>query len=163
MQEGERGAQSGGEAPELEEEARVGVPGRLWLVGSGSMTCWGGVGWARLIAQRTTGRVGEQWSRHNALTQELSHAHTPTPAGTHTQNPRWGGPCRHPSRDCGASLPGRAPGPHSTQACKLGKFPKGSGPCFLYLGNGDNNSRPEAPTLAGEHTFCQALLSAFCI
>lgn len=72
--------------------------------------------------------VGEQWTLHTMRSRKQAHTHTHTPTRHAHSEPQVERPCRHPPPGCGASLPGLAPGPHPTQARKLGKFPGSSGP-----------------------------------
>ena len=94
----------------------MGVTGRLWVVGGGWMTRWG------LCYCAENHGVGERGNRHTVC--ERKHC-------THTRNPGVGRPGLPPPQDSVASLRGLTRGPHSLGACRLGKFPKGSGLRFL--------------------------------
>lgn len=122
---GRRVAESSGEAPELEEEACVGVTGRLWLVGSGWMTCWGGEGQADCAENHG---VREQWTCHTMCSRKHSHTHTGAHTHTHTcrqahSEPQVGRTWRHPPWGRGASLPGLPPGPHLPTSLQVEQIP----------------------------------------
>lgn len=86
------GRRAAGRPLSQKEEARVGVTGRLWLVGSGWMTFWGGVGLG--VCAENFG-WGWGWGS-NGISVRFAHARTPT-HNTHSPNPRWGAPAAiHP-------------------------------------------------------------------
>lgn len=116
QREGGQGAESGGEAPALEEEARVGVTGRLWLAGPrlDDLPGWGG---PRCLRREPRGQ-GTGPSPYNALTHARTRTPTPTPAGTRDlahSDPQVVRPCSHPAHPAREAPPGLAPGPHTTR------------------------------------------------